>query len=299
METDNDFGSLPANNYVACKMSESRKEADNYPSSKLCPCYEECDAQINHGDFEQFCRNNYRNCQYFWQTKKKILCVIPSLPEDLNPQCVKSVLAQSYPVDMVVILPRKHQAKLLGAKLSKVLNEGFSHIKLEGFDYVLRVDGDVILPCNFLEENLKDNPDLCGGAGYAMLIKVKPFLEVMNGKFHLLSDDSYTSYKFMKEDCKVVKLRVEPILLKQRGLHYGTSYFSKPSHHDLTRFFNRGKTMYRLGYEPFHVLGMLRFTIWNIFAVFGYFTVLVKREEKLDVADFVWYKQVRRLLSLP
>lgn len=81
-------------------------------------------------------------------------------------------------------------------------------------------------------------------------------------------------------------------------MQYGTSYSSKPSHHNLKHFFNRGKSMYKLGYEPFHMLGSIRFTFWDIFAIFGYFAVLMKREKKFGVADFVWRKQVRRLLSL-
>ena len=218
----------------------------------------------------------------------KVLCIIPSLPEDLHPLTVKSILEQSFPIEMLVILPKKVQGETVAAKVSKVLNEGLQHIKLEDFDYILRIDGDVVLPPNFLEEALKEEPDLYGGAGYAMLIKVKSFLRVMNGRFHPESDDSYTIYKFMQSGCNFIKRRkVEPILLRKSGRHHGVKYYVA-----------RGEIMYKVGYEPFHVLTSFRWDLWNIFAVFGYFYALVTRKRRFDVADYVWYKQVRRLLKL-
>ena len=159
----------------------------------------------------------------------KVLCVIPSVPSHLNSATVSSILQQTYPVDMILILPRKVEGKTVAERVSKVLNEGLSHVRLEDFDYLLRVDGDVVLPHNFLEENLKGKPDLCGGARHAMLIKVSPFLKLMNGKFHPKSDDSYTVYKFMKEGCRIKKRKVQPILLRQAGLHQGKIGFLNPS----------------------------------------------------------------------
>lgn len=216
----------------------------------------------------------------------KILCVIPSLAEDLKMQTIRSILSQTYPVEMVIILPRRVEGRTVAEKVSKVLNEGLSHIKIEDFDYILRVDGDTVLPPNFLEENLKDNPDLCGTAGYAMLIKVQSFLQAMHGRFHAKSDDSYTRYKFMKEGCTTSKYRIKPILLRKSGTKHGIMYF-----------FNRGKSMYRLGYEPLHVFTSIRFTLWNIFAIFGYLSSLFKREQRFDVAKFVWTKQIKNVAS--
>lgn len=223
----------------------------------------------------------------FYVSEMKILCVIPSLPNELNFKTIKSILNQTCPVEMIVILPKKVEGHTIAEKLSKVLNGGLNHLKLESFDYVLRVDSDVMLPSNFLKENLKQQPDLSGSAGYAMLIKTSTFLRVMKGKFHPKSDDSYTSYKFMKENCKVYKNQVKPVLTRPSGKHHGIKYF-----------LDRGKAMYRLGYEPLHVLASFRWASGNIFAVFGYFVALLKCERKFDVADFVWQKQVRKLFKV-
>lgn len=219
------------------------------------------------------------------ECKRKILCVIPSLPSDFSFATLRSIFQQTIPVDMIVILPRKAEGISVSEKVSKVLNEGFSRLKLEDFDYILRLDGDVVVPANFLEENLKGTPDESGGAGYEMLIKVEPFMKLMNGKLHPKSDDSYIVYKFMQKGLKVVKNKVNAVLLRPAGKHHGTTYF-----------FHRGKQMYKLGYEPIHVLAGFRWELRNLFAIFGFLIALLKREHKYDVADFVWHKQIRRLL---
>ncbi|MCW3980083.1 MAG: hypothetical protein NWF11_01250 [Candidatus Bathyarchaeota archaeon] len=214
----------------------------------------------------------------------KILCVVPSLPRDFNLSTLKTILQQTLPIDMIVILPKKVTGKTVGEKVSRVLNDGLSHLHLKDFDYILRVDSDTVIPHNFLEENLKGEPDLCGSAGYAMTIKVSTFERVMKGRFHPLSDDSYTSYKFMQKNCKVSRLRVKPKLLRRSGNSHGAMYF-----------LNRGKAMFKHGYEPFHVLASFRWEWRNIVAVFGYILSLLKSERKFDTASFVWQKQVRRL----
>jgi len=217
---------------------------------------------------------------------KKVLCFIPTRPSDLHFATIQSILNQTYPVEMIAIFPNKGvEGETIAEKVSKVLNTRLPHIKLEHFDYILRVDADTVLPPNFLEENLRDEPDICGGSGRAMLIKTSSFLRVMKGKFHPKSDDSYTFYKFMKEGCKVVKSKVTPVLLREGG-------------RGLTRYFYRGKAMYKLGYEPFHVFASCRFRLRYILAIFGYFYALLRREQKFDVADYVWQKQIRKLLSL-
>jgi len=214
----------------------------------------------------------------------KILCVVPSLPRDFNLSTLKTILQQTLPIDMIVVLLKKMEGKTVAEKVSKALNDGLSHLHLKDFDYLLRVDSDTVIPPNFLEENLKGEPDLCGGAGYAMIIKVSTFERVMEGRFHPLSDDSYTSYKFMEKNCRVSKHRVKPKLLRRSGSSHGVMYF-----------LNRGKAMFKHGYEPFHVLSSFRWEWKNIVCLFGYVLALLKNERKFDTASFVWHKQVRRL----
>jgi hypothetical protein len=217
--------------------------------------------------------------------KFRILAVIPSLPKDLNPHCVPSVLAQTYPVKMLVILPEKISGGTLPERVSLVLNNGLSHINLVDFDYVLRIDGDTVLPTNFLEECLRQEPDLWGDWGYAMLIKTKTFLKLMDGKFHPESDDSYIIHKFIAENCKVVKGQA--------------SVQSRKRRHDAMDLMACGRIYYKLGYEPFHVLNFLKNRQPRdiLLVIIGYFGSLVRHESKFDVADFIWRHQVKRLFS--
>lgn len=215
----------------------------------------------------------------------KILCIIPCLPEDFNSKSLISILNQTVPVDMIVLLPKRVKGKTIGEKLSKVLNEGLSRIKLEDFDYILRIDSDTVIPANFLEENLKDKPDLCGKAGHAMLIKVEAFRKAMNCRFHPENDDSYTRYKFMQLGFKVTDWRVKPLHKKRL--------------HSPIIALRRGINMYRLGYEPVHVFLSLRYNIRNFFAIFGYLLALLKQEQKFDVANFVWWSQIKKLMKIP
>ncbi|MCD6241922.1 hypothetical protein J7K27_10525 [Candidatus Bathyarchaeota archaeon] len=214
----------------------------------------------------------------------KILCVVPCLPEDFNPKMLFSILNQTVPVDMIVLLPKKVEGRTIAEKVSKVLNEALSHIKIEDFDYILRVDCDTVIPPNFIEENLKGEPDLCGQSGHAMLIKVEAFKKAMNLRLHPQSDDGYLTKKFMMLGLNVQKWKVKPIHKKRL--------------HSPIEMFRRGILRYKYGHEPFHILFDWRHDIRNIFAIFGYFYALLKREKKFDVADYVWHKQVRRLLQL-
>lgn len=214
----------------------------------------------------------------------KVLCIIPALPKDLDVKCVPSILAQTYPLDMLVILPKEFEGGTLPERVSSALNQGLSHIRLEDFDYILRVDCDTVLPEAFLEESLQDNPDLYGDWGYAMLIKIQPFLKLMKGKFHPESDDSYIIHKFIAEKQKVVHRKIKAVQTRKRP-------------HSMTDLLACGKIYYKLGYEPFHVLGFFtnrQFKEMTL-VVIGYLSALVKRECKFDVANFVWRYQIRKI----
>jgi hypothetical protein len=182
---------------------------------------------------------------------------------------------------------------MLPAKVSDVLNDGLSHIHLEDFDYLLRVDGDTVIPPNFLEINLKEHADCCGRTGCAMLIKVSTFLRLMNGKFHPELDDTYLGLKFMKEGATVI------------GWKVGARHSSQVRD-NINEYSNRGKLLYKAGYEPFHLVQGLvtrakvraRFwTIRDVFTVWGYFVAAITRTPKYEIADYVFNRQVRRLLS--
>ena len=218
----------------------------------------------------------------------KVLCIVPSLPEKLSAETVRSILNQTYPIEMLIILSKKSAKTMLPAKVSDVLNDGLSHIHLKDFDYILRVDGDTVVPPNFLEINLKEHADCCGRTGCAMLIKVSTFLRLMNGKFHPELDDTYLGLKFMKEGATVIAWKV-------------AARHSSVVRDNVYEYSNRGKLMYKAGYEPVHLIVQCLvhtnfWTIKDVFGVWGYFAAALNRTPKYEVADYVWRRQVNRLL---
>ena len=231
----------------------------------------------------------------------KILCVVPTRMADLDPDCLSSVSNQTVPVSKVIISCLRLKGGTTASRVSIVLNRGLARTNLADYDYLFRLDCDTVLKPTFLEYHLKGSPDLVGTGGYAMLIKVKPFLELMGGKFNSVSDDSYILYKFQYEGKQV--RRVNDDLLRTRVR----------AHSKKDQMFI-GSIYYRIGYEPIHVFGFLfakimlrrhpvKYAVTNAewqnnmwFFIAGYLVTWLKRERKFDFADRVWNYQVRRLL---
>ena len=105
----------------------------------------------------------------------KILCVIQSLPKDLIFESIKSVMEQTIPVDMVVLLTKKSNRSTQTERIPDILNDAFEKIDLTTFDYILKIDGHAVLPKDFLERNLVNEPDTIVSAG-CQIVKIKPFL---------------------------------------------------------------------------------------------------------------------------
>jgi len=213
----------------------------------------------------------------------KIICIIPALPSELKIDTIQSILNQTTPVTHTVLLTEKINDNIpFPAKISKVINSFLENIKLEKYDYMLRVDADTILPPNFIEENLKKDYDALG-YGYAQIIKVPPFIEVLGGKLNKHHDDGYilvklryTNYKASSKDYNVA-----PILKRNSGFHHGSSWFAA-----------QGELNYMYGADPVSVLfnTVYSFNKYTIFQIYGYFKALVTHKERFDVAAPVIYR---------
>lgn len=212
----------------------------------------------------------------------RILCVVPSLPEDLNPACLPSIRSQTVPIQKIMLLTERVRGGVLSQKVSYVINKALAQICLEDFDYLLRVDGDTVLPPDYVEKCLRLKPDLCGDWGYVMLIRISPFIRLMNGRFHLEGDDSYITHKFIADGAKVVKTDVSIVQTRKRP-------------HSVAEVMARGTIYYQLGYEPLHLLFGLRNIGLRTYVLIiaGYFSALIRRKAKFDVANYVWHYQTR------
>jgi hypothetical protein len=217
--------------------------------------------------------------------KLKILAVIPTLPEDLQISTIKSLLNQTVLPRAILILPNRNAVgNSVAEKVANVLNQGQAPINLDAYDYVLRMDCDTVLPANFIEENLRDTPDLCGSAGHALLIKTSAWKKACGYRWNPVCEDGYLGYKFRMLGLKVTKLKVKTLDVSIGGSGHSTQYF-----------FYRGFAWHMLGYEPLHALFGFTWGLRNVFATCAYFVALLVRWPRLDVADFTFKTQVRRL----
>lgn len=222
--------------------------------------------------------------------KLSILCLIPSSKEYLLDGCIPAVKAQTIPVETILNAPLLN-GDTIDERVVNTLNTMLSQIKLDDYDYILRVDGDCIIPKNFVEAALSTNSDLYGGCGCAMLLKVATFQKYMKGRFQYL-DDAYLRGKYAMLNLKTSKDLV-PYYHKSK---------TKPSLKQLTRkFLYRGKMLYILGWEPIH---LIHHVIRNfkqehslIFTVPGYIMASFKHTPKLDIANWVHNYQIKHLIK--
>ncbi len=77
------------------------------------------------------------------------------MPNEIEIDTLQSIFSQSIPVTTTLLLTEKVTEKIsFPAKISKILNSMIEFVRIEKFDYILRVDADVILPQNFIEKIL-------------------------------------------------------------------------------------------------------------------------------------------------
>jgi hypothetical protein len=106
----------------------------------------------------------------------KILAVIPTLSDD-PADTIKSLLKQTVKVSKILVAVgswklfqklisdgmgtaeyfyvKPNFKEPLGKRIAVALNYLLSQVRIEEFEYLLRVDADTILPNRFIEENLK------------------------------------------------------------------------------------------------------------------------------------------------
>ncbi len=174
------------------------------------------------------------------------------------------------------------------AKISKVLNNMLEYINIEKFDYILRVDADIILPLDFIEKNITSGQHAIG-YGYAQLIEVKSFIKCMGGKFNPEHDDGYIIEKF--KFCGVPAswdYVVKPTLKRQMGFHHGSKWFV-----------DQGSLKFMYGWDPIGIglYVLKKFSPYSFLEAYGYFCALFKRKKRFDVSTKLVQKNFRKYHS--
>jgi hypothetical protein len=199
-------------------------------------------------------------------------------------ETLQSIFSQSVPVTTIILLTEKITEKLtFPAKISKVLNNMTEFVRIEKFDYILRVDADVILPNDFIEKNLQSGCKAMG-YGYAQLIEVKSFMKCMGGKFNPEHDDGYIIEKFKYCGVPVSwDYVVKPKVKRQMGSHHGSGWY-----------LSQGELKYKYGWEPVNlgIYTLKHFGVYSIFEILGFFNALFRRKKRFDVAGSILNRQL-------
>lgn len=171
--------------------------------------------------------------------KLRILALIPTLSDDPS-DTIKSLLEQTIKPSKILVAVgswilycrltsiakfkgveyvyvKPDFSEPTGVRVAKALNHLLSRESIREYNYLLRVDADVILPQFFLEANLKLDADYVGRAGYAMLLKVDTFIKFF-GKFpEIPAEDSYIGLKLIAYSANVKPYALPPILREKRS----------------------------------------------------------------------------------
>jgi len=247
----------------------------------------------------------------------KIIAIVHTLRDDPT-ETVQSIINQSVQVAKILVVVgskslydklacantgsveyfylKPNFSQPLGKRVGAAINFAFSKQVLQEYDYILKVDAEVILPADFIKINLTNMPDFIGTGGSAMLFKTYAFLKAVGGKYpEVFADDTYLGSKFLYEGFTYKRWLCDPQFKSRRK-----------GHHSYKHELERGVEWYKLGYEPIHVLDYLRqFTfqlpkrVLNvdlIFPVIGYFWGAFKNVDRYEIASWIFVMQVRRLL---
>jgi hypothetical protein len=217
----------------------------------------------------------------------KVLCLVPTLPEDLNSECLPSINRQTCPVSHVALVTQRVRGGFLCERVSYVLNKALERFDLQSYDYLLRVDGDTVLPINFIRQGILADCDLYGTIGFAMLIKVKPFMDCMNGRFCSFDDDTYVGHCFRTYGYTVLAADLSKV--KTRRIS-----------HPLSFYLNKGATYYRIGYTFQNFVANIkpRQPAVSIFLLGGFILALLGRKPKSEFACKIWSQQLMGLAKL-
>lgn len=114
-----------------------------------------------------------------------------------------------------------------------------------------------------------------------MLLKVDTFIKFF-GKFpEVPAEDSYIGLKIIACDASAESYALPPILRERSDTEW---------------WITRGKEAFKLGYEPMHIFWLVLSDIRKVFILIGYFTALLMRLKRYDIAGFVFRAQLKRLL---
>lgn len=209
----------------------------------------------------------------------------------------QSLESQTIAPARIVVADRTFNDRIVGVRIAKAINTAIDNLDLAEFDWFLRVDGDMILPPEWVEKSLASGADVVGRGGYALLIRMSAFVALGSHWPIIAPEDSFIILKLQSLGFKTVPYVVRPRFLREPSR--GTS--ANRSSSILLKY---GVWKWKLGYESIHAVydfvfaTNLRRNPRYLLGIFRYFFAALSRTKKWDegVARFVWREQTRRLL---
>jgi hypothetical protein len=240
-----------------------------------------------------------------------VLAVIPTLYDDPT-ETIQSLIRQTVPISRVFVgvgsrvlyekliakplenvtfvFVRPDFATCLGTRIGCAINTALSGIKLQEYDYLLKVDADTILPPNFLARNIETYADITGIFGFTMLFKVPAFIKLLNGKWpEVLGEDTYIIHLYKRHGFSIANYLLSPAITR------------KSETHSWRYQFNRGLAVHLLGYEPIHALALSLDVSRDgkaLFLMLGFMASVIRRSKRYDFADWIFLEQVKELLRV-
>ncbi len=214
----------------------------------------------------------------------KILCVIVSLAGyEKTLQSVKDQTIQ--PVKIVIANKPFPQFRFTGERAGMAIRDALLKEKLEDYTHLLRVDGDTILPKDYIEHSLSKNVDLVGIGGYAQLLRVSAFKDLFDCVYPIdFAEDSCLSWAVIYSNKHTFDKGKKPIL-------------PPPKKYPMKTWFEYGACRHRFGYSLFRTMAAFRnyrsttfVGLKVVWVIMGYLRARAQNQKK---HDFVKLKKTR------
>lgn len=214
----------------------------------------------------------------------EIICVIVSLGGyEKTLQSVKNQNVQ--PAKIVIADKPFPQFRFAGERAGMALRDILLKEKLDDYTHILRVDGDTILPENYIEHSLSKNVDLVGMGGYAQLIRISAFKDLFDCLYPIdFAEDSCLSWAVIYSNKHTFDKGKTPIL-------------PPPKKYPVEAWFEYGACRYRFGYSLFRTLAAFRnyrsttfVGLKVVWVIMGYLRARAQHQKK---HDFVKLKKTR------
>jgi len=171
-------------------------------------------------------------------------------------------------------------------RVAKAINRALEQVNLHLYDYLLKVDADVLMPHDYVERCLRLGADLVG-LGPFMLVRMKPFLRLLGGRWpEVPADDAYVAMRFRAAGLKVAPWPQRLPVSKMGG--------------NWRYYYYRGFTDFEVGFDPLReayavaLLVLRRRTLLPAFTFLGYFCALLSGAKMRDFGRINFSEGLKR-----